>query len=197
MRNTVTVMATDPAYTAMIAAAVESLKPANLRIVVRGEYNKKDAIIPIERYGLNFYVTGSMDGAVAFKSSYTAEDLKAAMANMEQLAVIGSMFEVLDGGGRSIDDWNYNGEPMTVLTTKDLNNGTGVIFCDNVLRKIYTKVGKFYILPSSIHEVIIVPISCGIDRSELEAMVRTVNRDEVAPADRLSDEVYLYDGILH
>ena len=195
MRNTV--MATDPAYSAMIAAAKEALKPEHLRIVVRGEHNRKDGILPIERYGLNFYIAGSMEGATAFKGSYIAEDLNAAIRNMEQLALIGSMFEVLDGGGSSVDDWYYNGEPMTVLTIKDLTNGAGVIFCNAVLQKIYAKIGKFYILPSSIHEVIIVPISCGMDRNELEEMVKVVNRDEVAPADRLSDRVYLYDGILH
>ena len=196
MGQTITVMATDPAYSAMMAAATEALKPENLRIAVRGQNNRKEQIIPIERYGLCFYITGVMEGATAYKGSYTCEDLKAAIANMEQLAVIGSMFDILDGGGRSIDDWEYDGEPMTVLTTRDQINGAGLIFCDSVLQKIYGKIGKFYLLPSSIHELIVVPVSCGIDRGELKEMVMEVNRNEVSPEDRLSDEVYLFDGIL-
>lgn len=197
MGQTVTVRATDPAYTAMVMAATEALKPENLRISVRGEHNRKNGLLPIERYGLNFYVTGSMEDATAFKSSYTVEDLQVAIRNTERLAVIGSMFEVLDGCGSSVDEWEPDGSPMTVLTTKGAVNGAGVIFCDSVLRKIRQKIGDFYILPSSIHEVIVVPVSGGIECEELTEMVKTINATEVAPADRLSDKVYLYDGILH
>ena len=198
MRNTVTVQATDPAYAAMVAAAAEAMRPENLRIVVRGRENRKDGILPIERYGLNFYVAGAMAGATAFKGSYTVEDLKAAIANTEQSAVIGPMFSVLNGGGCPVDQWEPGGsEDMpTVLTTRDQINGAGVLFCDSVLQKIQDKVGDFYVLPSSIHEVLIIPVSDGIDRDYLEEMVKSVNRDEVAPEDRLSDQVYLFDGTL-
>lgn len=196
MRNTVTVQATDPAYAAMVAAAAEAMRPENLRIVVRGRENRKDGILPIERHGLNFYVAGAMAGATAFKSSYTAEDLKAALENTEQSAVIGSMLSVLNGGGVSVEDWEPDGSPMTVLTTREQVNGAGVIFCDGVLRKIREKIGDFYVLPSSVHEVLVIPVSEGIDRDELEEMVKAVNAAEVAPEDRLSDQVYLFDGTL-
>ena len=197
MRSTVTVMATDPAYSAMVAAATEALRSENLRISVRGEHNRKDGLLPIERYGLNFYVTGAIEGATAFKGSYLAEELKTAVGNTERLAVIGTMFEVLNGSGVSIDEWEPDGSPMTVLTTKGAVNGAGILFCDSVLQKIHEKLGDYFVLPSSIHELIIVPVSEGIDRDELTEMVKTINATEVAPADRLSDKVYLYDGILH
>lgn len=196
MGQTVTVRATDPAYTAMVSAAQEALKQENLRLVVRGRENRKAGILPIERFGLNFYVAGAMAGATAFKGSYTAEDLKIAIANTEQSAVIGSMFSVLNGGGVSVDEWEPDGSPMTVLTTREQINGAAVIFCDEVLRKIRKKIGDFYILPSSVHEVLVVPVSEGIDREELEEMVKSVNRDEVAPEDRLADRVFLFDGTL-
>ena len=144
MGQTVTVRATDPAYSAMVAAAREALRAENLRISVRGEHNRKNGLLPIERYGLNFYVTGSMEGATAFKSSYTVEDLQVAIRNTEKAAVIGNMFEILDGGGCSVDEWEPSGEPMTVLTTRDQVNGAGVIFCDGVLRKIREKIGDFF-----------------------------------------------------
>lgn len=197
MGQTVTVRATDPTYAAMVAAATEAMRPENLRLVVRGRENRKDGILPLERYGLYFYVAGAMAGATAFKGSYTAEDLKAAIANTEQSAVIGPMFSVLNGGGRSVEEWEPDGSPMTVLTTREQVNGAGVIFCDEVLRKIREKIGNFFVLPSSVHEVLVVPVSEGIDRTELEEMVKAVNRDEVAPEDRLSDQVYLFDGVLH
>ena len=197
MGQTVTVRATDPAYSAMVVAAQEALRPENLRITVRGEHNRKDGILPIEAHGLYFYVTGSMEGATVYKSFYTAADLQAAVRNTERAAIIGSMFEVLDGGGVPVDQWEPDGEPMKVLTITGAVNGAGVLFCDAVLQKIRQKIGDFYVLPSSVHEVIVVPVAYGIDRDELTEMVRAVNRDEVAPEDRLSDQVYLYDGILH
>lgn len=199
MRNTVTVQATDPTYAAMVAAATEALRPDNLRIVVRGESNKKDGILPIERYGMNFYIAGSVGDATAFKCSYTAEDLQAAIRNTERAAVIGSMFEVLEDGGCSVDKWEPDGsaDTLTVLSARGAFNGAGVLFCDSVLQKIWDKVGDFYVLPSSIHEVLIVPVSDGIDRDYLEEMVRTINATEVAAEDQLADKVFLFDGILH
>ena len=198
MRQTVTVMANDPAYAAMAIAAVEALRAENLRIVVRGENNKKDGILPIERYGLNFYIAGAMAGATAFKSSYTAEDLKAALENTERSAVIGTMCEILEDGGSSVDDWEPDGsaDTLTVLSARGAFNGAGVLFCDSVLKKIHEKIGDYYILPSSIHEVLITPVADGIERDYLEEMVKSVNRDEVAPEDRLADRVFLFDGTL-
>ena len=51
--------------------------------------------------------------------------------------------------------------------------------------------GDFFILPSSIHEILIVPDN---GKMELEAMVKEVNATQVAPADKLTDSVYHYDS---
>ena len=53
--------------------------------------------------------------------------------------------------------------------------------------------GDFFVLPSSIHEVLLLPDDGNADFHELEAMVQSINEAEVAPADRLSDNVYHYD----
>ena len=45
--------------------------------------------------------------------------------------------------------------------------------------------GDFYILPSSIHEVLIVPDNGEMGLKDLEAMVKEVNATQVAPADKL------------
>ena len=49
------------------------------------------------------------------------------------------------------------------------------------------------VLPSSIHELLILPDNGSMQLSELEAMVREVNATQVAPEDRLSDKVQYYD----
>ncbi len=54
--------------------------------------------------------------------------------------------------------------------------------------------GDFFVLPSSIHEVLILKDDGLTDYRELEEMVRTINATEVAPSDRLTDNVYHYDA---
>ena len=51
----------------------------------------------------------------------------------------------------------------------------------------------YYILPSSIHEVILVPDRCGLTFSQMTEMVVDVNRTQVAPEEILSDHAYFYD----
>ena len=52
--------------------------------------------------------------------------------------------------------------------------------------------GDLYILPSSIHEVLVLPSSI-LKPEELEVLVQSVNRTEVRPEDVLSDHVYHFD----
>ena len=54
--------------------------------------------------------------------------------------------------------------------------------------------GDFFLLPSSIHEVILVPDNGKMDYRELEKMVHEVNETQVRPTERLSDNVYHYDS---
>ena len=55
----------------------------------------------------------------------------------------------------------------------------------------------FFVLPSSVHEVLILPDDGSQDLDSLQFMVREINRTEVAPEDRLSDFVYHYDAQDH
>ncbi len=48
--------------------------------------------------------------------------------------------------------------PMFILTNQKMHNGAGVLFQDGMKEKLSELMGReFYVLPSSIHEVIIVP----------------------------------------
>ena len=49
-----------------------------------------------------------------------------------------------------------------------------------------------YILPSSIHETLLIPADGEKDAEELKDMVRTINATEVSPEEVLSDNVYVY-----
>ena len=85
-------------------------------------------------------------------------------------------------------------EIMFSLTNASKVNGSGILARDGVLDKIGELLGKnFYVLPSSIHEVLIVPDNGDMQAKELENMVMEVNATQVAPADLLSDKVQYYD----
>ena len=65
---------------------------------------------------------------------------------------------------------------------------------DGQLRDLARKVGRsFYIMPSSIHEVILIPDTLDMDIRYMKAMVKEVNGTEVSPDEVLSDNVYRYD----
>lgn len=88
-------------------------------------------------------------------------------------------------------------DTMYVLTNETKVNGASEILRDDVRQEIADKIGDFYVLPSSIHETLIIPKSAGMDRKELEQMVKEVNQTQVLPEERLSDHVYEYDAKEH
>ena len=55
----------------------------------------------------------------------------------------------------------------------------------------------FYVLPSSVHEVLIVPDNGEMEPKMLGEMVREVNKNEVERQEVLSDRVYSYDKEKH
>lgn len=82
--------------------------------------------------------------------------------------------------------------PMFVITNDLKLNGAASIYYSDVLEKIAEKLrDDLYILPSSIHEVIAIPLKYG-DLESLSTMVKEVNSTQVAEEEQLSDNVYLY-----
>ena len=58
---------------------------------------------------------------------------------------------------------------------------------------LYKVGGEFFVLPSSVHEVLLVPDNGNLEWRELEELVQTVNETTVDAKDKLSDHVYHYD----
>ena len=84
---------------------------------------------------------------------------------------------------------------MFVATVPDKIHGAGVLAYENFMEEAAERVGgSFFILPSSLHEILIIPDDGNADLHELESMVREVNSTQVAPEERLSDNVYHYDA---
>lgn len=99
---------------------------------------------------------------------------------------------VADGLMKDINDAK-NDISMYVLTNRQKTNGAICMLYDNVIEDFASKVeSDLYILPSSIHEVIIIPVNDEIDSEELTNMVKDVNEKELEAIDVLSDHVYYY-----
>lgn len=80
---------------------------------------------------------------------------------------------------------------QVVASTVDKMYGASVMFSDATLKKIaeLLETEKFYILPSSVHEIICVPANEDIDA--FTEIVRNVNKNVVLDKDFLSDNVYI------
>ena len=84
---------------------------------------------------------------------------------------------------------------MFVATVQDQSYGAGVIAYPHFMEMAAERIGgEFFVLPSSVHEVLLVPDNGEMDWKELENMVRTVNETTVEPQEKLSDHVYHYDS---
>lgn len=87
-----------------------------------------------------------------------------------------------------------NEAPMFIITNSQTVGGAGVIFYPEVMDQIGEGFqGDFFILPSSTHETLVIPDNGAFDYRVLEDMVQTINENEVAPEEQLSDHVYHYD----
>ena len=83
--------------------------------------------------------------------------------------------------------------PMYVISNNSNYFGASTILYSEVLETFADQLGSdFYILPSSIHELILVPAEVGIVRSELKDIVHEINTTEIPESDFLSDNVYMY-----
>lgn len=136
---------------------------------------------------------------------------------LEQLDIIGTTVEELhDSAILNLENDEYIvplidiiapqiGIPREILEAEDL----GLIVVSNkkrlfgaaqilnvfVISNMVERLGnRFFIIPSSIHEVLILPVELSTnDLSELSDLVKEVNTGHVLPSERLSNSAYLYD----
>lgn len=94
----------------------------------------------------------------------------------------------------NIPDWDAPGVGMYVLTNEQKVNGAAYMLYKDVLSAFAEKhQSGFYILPSSIHEVLLLPDNMNVDVGYLRETVQDVNSCAVSEMDFLSDNVYYYN----
>ena len=87
---------------------------------------------------------------------------------------------------------------LYALTNVEKQYGASMITQPEVLNKLEQLFPEgFYVLPSSVHEVLIVPDNGEMEPKMLGEMVREVNKNEVGRQEVLSDRVYSYDKEKH
>lgn len=131
----------------------------------------------------------------------TRDDLYAlAMKNTPQLMhyELRNMTEVLHGLFPEEKSFAEDGNadavcPMYVLSNRQKLYGSSCILYHNLLAGFARRLGcDLYILPSSVHEVLLIPADDRVAAMELSAMVRDVNSSQLSREEILSDHVYYF-----
>ena len=85
---------------------------------------------------------------------------------------------------------------MTYITSKNRTyGGSAILFPELLKEKGFN--GKYFIVPSSIHEVLVVEPREDLTYEDMTKMVQSVNTTQVRPEEVMSDHPYVYnDGII-
>ncbi len=110
--------------------------------------------------------------------------------------IITSLGNVLLGLiGKNINVRNARNSGLYVSSNLSMMYGAATIAYPDFTEKAAKQLeGDFFILPSSVHEVLLLKDDGRIDFRDLEEMVSDINATQVSPEERLSDRVYHYDS---
>ena len=87
------------------------------------------------------------------------------------------------------------GSELYILSNEMGLNGAATILYPGVPKEIYDKIGgSYYLLPSSVHEFLIIRKEYGNSPEALKRIVWDVNEHHLAPEEYLSDSIYYFDG---
>lgn len=85
--------------------------------------------------------------------------------------------------------------PFKICTTPNQMNGSGVLFYENFGDVINQNgLGDCYIIPSSVHELLLCPKSKGFDPDTLTDMLIEVNATQVDIKEQLANHIFEYDS---
>ena len=86
------------------------------------------------------------------------------------------------------------GRNLYVLTNAEVHYGATVFFYPGIAERIGDILGRnYYVLPSSVHEMMIVPEGRGATVKDLKRLVREANASVVDSREVLSDKVFYYN----
>ena len=87
---------------------------------------------------------------------------------------------------------NNDAPDQTVVTNEENLYGAAAIYNKAILKQVADKYeSDLYILPSSIHEILLLPTTYGY-KNEMDAMVKEVNETQVEPNEVLANHSYIF-----
>ena len=157
----------------------------------------------------NSWKRSNMSGTIVLYNDHikswnkTAEDiLEIAKMNTPEIykADICHIGEIVDDMNNSMSGsmLTFSGDvsqvPLYVMSNKRRQYGAGVILYDDFLEEFsISNQHNFFLIPSSIHEMIAVIDNGYIDPESLKTMIYQVNRECLSDTEVLSDSLYYYD----
>ena len=96
--------------------------------------------------------------------------------------------------GQDIDELDM-GTPLYVFSNESRTKGASAILDKKKLERVAWKhkTDKLVVLPSSVHEMLVVPFEDSLSLEAMSAMVRDVNENEVLPEEQLADRAYIVE----
>lgn len=83
--------------------------------------------------------------------------------------------------------------PLYILTNESGIHGATHVMKESVLKEMAEKCDSdIFVIPSSVHEVLLIPVEDGADGDEMTAIIKDINGSILDPKDILSDHVYVY-----
>lgn len=113
----------------------------------------------------------------------------------EKIMTMENVLQMMLGSTEAFDDLQEDGKSlMYVATSSQQTYGAAVLLYPQFLQRMADTVqSDYYIIPSSLHEVLIVPEYDGqMDKESILEMVKQVNSTSVKDEEILADNVYYY-----
>lgn len=88
---------------------------------------------------------------------------------------------------------------LLVLTNNKAFCGSSEVLNQTAMDEAANKLqsDKLFVIPSSVHEVLLFPENGGISADQFNELINSINQNEVKPQDRLANRVMLYDKKTH
>ena len=180
-------------------------KESNQRKLERCVYKEVEGTDLVATFQLRVRIPGleegniSVDKRIMEKWGCDVDSLyESVLANMvcqmpAQVSEIDSVLTGDEGGGKP-EEVSCQEKKLYVLRNTEESHGAATLLYPGVLQALAENSGAdLFILPSSIHEVLVMKADGEINAGELQYMVMDINRHMVEPEEVLSDQVYRYD----
>ena len=174
--------------------------------------NKLEKIpsIPLMDLSIVFFIILSQDGgsrASVLITNQMAKTWDVGVNDLYAIAKINSnrmlpaevapLSEILAGLLCGTEDAVPEEEALYVASNNLRIDGAAVMLYEGFLESFAKRIGSnFYIIPSSVHELLFLPDTLGMDEEYLRNTICEVNSNVVSPEDVLSGNLYYYNGTI-